>query len=114
MSDYKYDHASDAIAGGYQATTNAAVPSAPALTEFPPNYFDISIVPNNAVLHYNEVPPFTQPSQAKIERKQSGVLSLDSLIDRNPDQLWLYFMTYLNEKPALLISMHGYHTEVFS
>lgn len=130
MTDYKYESAG-ASAGNYQTanapiytvpseeqrlSTNQSVvpiPSAPAITEFPPNYFDISIVPNNAVLHYNEVPPYTDASKAIVERKSSGVLSFDPLIDRNPDQLWLYFMTYLNEKPTLALRIHGYHTEVF-
>jgi hypothetical protein len=78
----------------------------------PPNYFDISIVPNNAVLHYNEVVPFTEPSKAKIDRKNEGPYSLDPLIDSNSDQLWLYFMTYLNEKPFVSINIHGYHMQV--
>ena len=90
------------------------VPSAPDASDLPPNYYDISVVPNNAVLHYNEVPPSTELSQAKIERKTDGVISLDPLIDHNPDQLWLYLMTYLNEKPTLLANIHGYHTEVRS
>jgi hypothetical protein len=87
-------------------------PSAPSINDLPPNYFDISIVPNNAVLHYNEVAPHTGPSMAIIERKNEGVMSLDALIDRNPDQLWLYFMTYLNEKPSLNMTIHGYHIQV--
>ncbi|CAF1321941.1 unnamed protein product [Adineta steineri] len=89
-------------------------PSAPDITDFPPNYFDISIVPNNGVLHYNEVPAYTEPSKAEVERKSEGVLSFDPLIEKNPDQLWLYFMTYLNEKPALGIVIHGYHTEHYT
>jgi hypothetical protein len=89
------------------------VPSAPEIGDLPPNYFDISIVPDNAVLHYNEVVPYTEPSKAEVERKQEGVLSFDPLIDKNPDQLWLYFMTYLNEKPTLGVNIHGYHVEVF-
>lgn len=88
-------------------------PSAPNIEDLPPNYFDISIVPNNAVLHYNEVPPYTEPSNAVIERETEGVVSFDALIDRNPDQLWLYFMTYLNEKPLLDVKIHGYHIEVW-
>jgi len=87
-------------------------PSAPDIGDLPPNYFDISIVPNNAVLHYNEVVPYTEASKAEIERKNEGVLSFDPLVDRNPDQLWLYFMTYLNEKPSLGVNIHGYHIEV--
>jgi hypothetical protein len=86
--------------------------SAPDIGDLPPNYFDISIVPNNAVLHYNEVTPYTEPSKAETERKKDGVLSFDPLIDKNPDQLWLYFMTYLNEKPTLAVNIHGYHVEV--
>ncbi|CAF2421824.1 unnamed protein product [Rotaria sp. Silwood2] len=89
-------------------------PSAPDIGELPPNYFDISIVPNNAVLHYNEVTPYTEPSGAIIERKKEGVLSFDPLVDKNPDQLWLYFMTYLNEKPSLAVNIHGYHVEHYT
>lgn len=88
------------------------VPSAPDASDLPPNYYDISIVPNNAVLHFNEVPQYTEASKAVIERKNEGVLSLDPVIDQNPDQLWLYFMTYLNEKPTLLVNIEGYHMEV--
>jgi hypothetical protein len=87
-------------------------PSAPDIGDLPPNYFDISIVPNNAVLHYNEVTPYNEASKADVERKKEGVLSFDPLIDKNPDQLWLYFMTYLNEKPSLGVNIHGYHIEV--
>jgi hypothetical protein len=87
-------------------------PSAPNKDDLPPNYFDISIVPNNAVLHYNEVTPYTEASKAEVERESKGVLSFDPLIDKNPDQLWLYFMTYLNEKPSLGVNIHGYHIEV--
>lgn len=89
------------------------MPSAPEIGDLPPNYFDISIVPNNVVLHYNEVPPYTEPSTAQIERKRDGVMTFDPLVDNNPDQLWLYFMTYLNEKPSLAVNIHGYHVEVF-
>jgi hypothetical protein len=78
----------------------------------PPNYFDISIVPNGAVLYYDQVIPHREASKAKIERKNGKILSLDPLIDKNPDQLWLYFMTYLNEKPSLFVNILGQHTEV--
>jgi hypothetical protein len=87
-------------------------PSAPEIGDLPPNYFDISIVPNGAILHYNEVTPYTESSQAEIKRDTSGVLSFDPLIDKNPDQLWLYFMTYLNEKPQQHVRIHGHYTEV--
>jgi hypothetical protein len=87
-------------------------PTYDEVNHLPPDYFDISIVPNNAVIHYSEVIPFVEPSNAKIIRKKNGPFSLDPLIDRNPDQLWLYFMTYLNEKPHLAINIHGYHIEV--
>ena len=87
-------------------------PSATDPDDLPPNYYDISIVPNNVILHYNEVTPYTQPSSVQVERKSEGVLSLDPLVDKNPDELWLYFMTYLNEKPSLSVNIHGYHVEV--
>jgi hypothetical protein len=78
----------------------------------PPNYFDISIVPQGAVLRYSEIIPYREASKAKIKRKNAGVFSIDPLIDKNPDQLWLYFMTYLNEKPRLLVNIFGHHVEV--
>lgn len=87
-------------------------PSAPNISDLPPSYFDISIVPDNAVLHYNEVVPYTEPSQAKVELQTEGVLTFDPLVDKNPDQLWLYFMTYLNQRPSLNMNVHGYHVEV--
>ncbi|CAF1674091.1 unnamed protein product [Adineta ricciae] len=80
----------------------------------PPNYFDISNVPNGAILYYNDVAPFTEVSKAAAERSWKGVLSLDQLIDKNPDQLWLYFMTYLNEKPGLVINIWGSYTEYYT
>jgi hypothetical protein len=83
-----------------------------SLDIFPPNYFNISIVPNGAVLHYSEMIPFNETSKAKIKRKKSSVFSFDSLIDKNPDQLWLYFTTYLKEKPSPFVNISGYHTEV--
>ncbi len=39
----------------------------------PPNYFDISIVSNNAILHNNEVTPYTKTSKAEINRDMKGV-----------------------------------------
>jgi hypothetical protein len=87
-------------------------PSAPDPSELPPNYFDISIIPNNAILHYNQVVPHTEPSRATVRHTKDGVLTLDPLVQANPDQLWLYFMTYLNERPSLNMNIHGYHIEV--
>lgn len=78
----------------------------------PPDYFDISIVPNAAVLFHDASLETNGISQAKIERNRKGVISFDSLIDRNPDQLWLYFMTYLSEKLTFHITIYGYYTEV--
>lgn len=88
------------------------VPSAPNPDDLPPNYFDISVVPNDAVLFYNQVPPQTNPSVVVADRKTDGVHSFDPSLDRNPDNLWHYFMTYLNEKPELNIQVHGYYTRV--
>ena len=87
-------------------------PSAPENNDQPPDYFDISIVPNNTILYNNEVVPYSEASKAEIESNTKGVLSFDPLIDKNPDQLWLYFMTYLNEKPQLKVNICGHYTEV--
>ncbi len=78
----------------------------------PPNYFDMSIIPNGAVLSYSEIIPYREASKAKVERKDGGVFSMDSLFDKNPDELWLYFMTYLKKKPTLTVHILGRHTEV--
>jgi hypothetical protein len=78
----------------------------------PSNHIDISIIPAGAILHYSEIIPYQEASNAKIKRKNAGVSSVDSLIDKNPDQLWLYFMTYLNEKPRLILNIVGHHVEV--
>ncbi|CAF1454940.1 unnamed protein product [Adineta ricciae] len=80
----------------------------------PPNYFDISNVPSGAILYHNDVLPFIEPSKAATERLWKGVMSLDQLIDKNPDQLWLYFMTYLEEKPELVINIRGSYTEYYT
>ncbi|CAF1137030.1 unnamed protein product [Adineta steineri] len=88
--------------------------SASDIDDLPPNYFDVSIVPNGAVLFHNDVPPYTEASKAEIERNRKGVLSFDQLIDKNPDQLWLYFMTYLNEKPKLDVNIRGYYIEYYT
>ncbi|CAF2040721.1 unnamed protein product [Rotaria magnacalcarata] len=88
--------------------------SAPDIGDFQHNYFDISKAPKSAVIHYNEVVPFSEVSRAEIKRKSDGVLSVDPLIDDNPDQLWLYFMTYLNEKPYLGVNIHGYHVQHYT
>ena len=90
---------------GYSELTSAA-------DDQPPDYFDISIVPDGAILYRNQVMPYTERSQALVKRTKEGVLSFDSLIDGNPDQLWLYFMTYLSEKPGLMVYLNGSHTEV--
>ena len=87
--------------------------NSPAADDPPPDYFDISNVPSGAVLYHNDVVPFTEQSKAAIGRGRKGVISLDQLIDKNPDQLWLYFMTYLEEKPELEINICGSYTEVF-
>jgi hypothetical protein len=93
----------------YDACVN---PSASNISDLPPNYFDISIVPNGAVLYNSDVTPYTEASKAEIERNKERVLSFNPLIDKNPDQLWLYFMTYLNEKPQVKIIIRGFHEEV--
>lgn len=82
------------------------------LNDLPPSYIDLSIIPRGMILYYDEVIPYTEPSKAIIVRRNGNILSFDSLIDKNPDQLWLYFMTYLNEKPSLSINAYGYHIEV--
>jgi hypothetical protein len=96
-----------------QAFKGFATTSSPNIDDMPPTYFDMSVVPNGAILYYNGVSPYTEASKAEIKRNEKGVLSFDVLIDKNGDQLWLYFMTYLNEKAQLKVNIRGYYTEVF-
>jgi hypothetical protein len=89
-------------------------PSAPDADDELPDYLDISIVPDGAILHRHEVVPLDGPSTVRIERKKQGINSFDARLDSDSDELWRYFMTYLDEKPQLHASIVGYHTEVKS
>ena len=73
---------------------------------------DVPSIPTGAIVFSHEIDPPVHPSKAKIERTHESVLSFDSSMDRNVQQLWLYFLTYLKEKPNITIDIHGYHTEV--
>lgn len=64
------------------------------------------------VLYHRDVAPCTDVSEAVIRRTNFGVVSFDPRLNQDPDQLWQYLMTYLNEKPRQYIQIHGYHTEV--
>ncbi|CAF4981714.1 unnamed protein product [Rotaria sp. Silwood1] len=59
-----------------------STPLAPDIDDLPPNYFDISIVPNGAILYPNDVTPYTESSKAEIKRNAKGVLSFDQLVDK--------------------------------
>ncbi|CAF1948887.1 unnamed protein product, partial [Rotaria magnacalcarata] len=59
-----------------------ASPIAPDIDDLSPNYFDASIVPNGAILYYNNVTPYTESSKAEIQRNGKGVLSFDQLVDK--------------------------------
>ena len=63
-------------------------------------------------LYPRDVTPCTDVSEAVIKRTYVGVVSFDPRINRDPDQLWQSFMTYLNEKPRQYIHIHGYHRAV--
>ncbi|CAF1547064.1 unnamed protein product [Rotaria sordida] len=96
-----------------QAFKGSATMSPSNIDDILPNYFDTSVVPDDAVLYYNDVNPYTEASKAEIKRNEKGILSFDLLINNNTDQLWLYFMTYLNEKPQLKVNIRGYYITVF-
>ncbi|CAF3602089.1 unnamed protein product [Rotaria sp. Silwood1] len=51
-----------------------STPLAPDIDDLPPNYFDISIVPNGAILYPNDVTPYTESSKAEIKRNAKGVV----------------------------------------
>jgi hypothetical protein len=87
-------------------------PSAPDEDDELPDYLDISIVPEGAILQRHQVVPLDGPSAVVIERKRQGVNSFDARLDNDSDELWRYFMTYLDERPQLCVSIQGYHTEV--
>jgi len=74
--------------------------------------FDYTIVPEGAILRRNDVVPLDAPSEARITRKARGINSYERRLDDDEDELWRYFMTYLNEKPQMTISIVGSHKVV--
>ncbi|CAF2150140.1 unnamed protein product [Rotaria magnacalcarata] len=58
-----------------------ATPIAPDIDDLPSNYFDTSIVPNGAILYYNDVTPYTESSKAEIQRYEKTYTEMESYED---------------------------------
>jgi hypothetical protein len=43
--------------------------------------------------------------------ENGGIYSNDPLLDSNPDELWKYFISYLQQRPNANIYVVGYHIE---
>jgi hypothetical protein len=41
------------------------------------------------------------------------VYSNDAFLDHNPDELWNYFVLYLQEPPTAYLSVEGHHIEYY-
>ncbi|KAI8850892.1 hypothetical protein BC829DRAFT_388025 [Chytridium lagenaria] len=76
----------------------------------PPDYFEISLLPQQNVLLRQNVQPL-EASQAVYQRKAEGISSFDERLQANPDELYRFFLTHLVEKPGLLVNCKGTHTE---
>ncbi|KAJ3096172.1 hypothetical protein HDU97_006178 [Phlyctochytrium planicorne] len=82
----------------------------PEKKEDPPNYMDITLIPEDNILYRANVKPMTA-STAKFERKADGISTADPIVQDNPDELFRFFMTHLLEKPGLLVQVTGTHQE---
>ncbi|KAI3660431.1 hypothetical protein MP638_002514 [Amoeboaphelidium occidentale] len=93
-------------------TDGALLPNATAPPS-PPGYFDFSLVPAGTVLYSSQITPelLQKSSIAAIERSSDGVVSYDEMLDSNPDELWLYFLTYMKERPSYALKIVGTHQE---
>ncbi|KAJ3096173.1 hypothetical protein HDU97_006179 [Phlyctochytrium planicorne] len=75
-----------------------------------PDYYDISIIPQENLLLRQNVQPMTA-STAKFERTTEGVQSTDPILQENPDELFRFFLTHLIEKPGMSVHVQGTHQE---
>ncbi|KAI8614989.1 hypothetical protein BC830DRAFT_1168950 [Chytriomyces sp. MP71] len=76
----------------------------------PPGYFDVSQIPMQKVLMRADVQPPTACS-AEVTRTRTDVKTHDAVIASNPDELYKYFLYYLNERPGMFLHVHGSHQE---
>ncbi|KAJ3068191.1 hypothetical protein HK102_007232, partial [Quaeritorhiza haematococci] len=111
-----------------------------AASAAPPDYFDVSVVPEGSVFTRADLQttgrPFFEPPQSYIAISNSSprnsaehaqpsryqiksktntgdgcVVSYDPLLDKNPDALWTYFLDNLHTPPELAVKIRGYHYE---
>ncbi|XJO72687.1 hypothetical protein BDV3_003774 [Batrachochytrium dendrobatidis] len=107
-----YDTALQETLSG-SAGPSTLYPTAPSIPpSLPPDYFDVSIIPTGSVLYPQNCPALGAYSDAEIIQSSSSmnIESHDSKLDKNPDELWRFFMSNL-QNPRLMVDIHGYHTE---
>lgn len=89
--------------------------AAPQYTDFPvddfqhhpPDYFDVSKVPNSNMLFPGQMIA-NEKSKAKFETTASGeVKSFDKILEFNPDEVWKFFDTHLAIKPGMCVDIKG-------
>ncbi|KAJ3231277.1 hypothetical protein HDU81_003883 [Chytriomyces hyalinus] len=79
----------------------------------PPGYFSVSGVPTRQVLMRAEAQvPIS--CFAQTERSFQEVKTHDPVIASNPDELFNYFLYYVNEKPSMMVHVNGSHQETRS
>ncbi|KAJ3331149.1 hypothetical protein HDU76_003971 [Blyttiomyces sp. JEL0837] len=82
----------------------------------PPSYFNSTIIPSGEVFYYEELnsqafQEFTG-SQATFTRgDKKCIKSHDPILDRNPNELFKFFLTHLEEPPQLQVHIVGTHRD---
>ncbi|KAJ3111663.1 hypothetical protein HDU96_005477 [Phlyctochytrium bullatum] len=80
----------------------------------PPNYFDISVIPDQFLLMRSYL---DRASVATCAIDAKGVSSDDPILQANPDELFRFFMTHLHDeydyaaRPRLSVKVKGSHKE---
>ncbi|KAJ3339434.1 hypothetical protein HDU93_008249 [Gonapodya sp. JEL0774] len=73
--------------------------------------FEMSRVPQQYVMLWDQKPNFDGPSRVEIERSgDADVRTYDVRTAFDPDELLHYFLTY-SDRPQLFVKMEGTHTE---
>jgi hypothetical protein len=75
-----------------------------------PEITDFSQIPQGHTL-FNDGRTISRiRSPASFEMNSSGIKTFDKLLDKDPEELWKFFISHLN-KPKILIKIKGHHTE---
>ncbi|KAJ3411179.1 hypothetical protein HDV05_002645 [Chytridiales sp. JEL 0842] len=82
-------------------------------TSEPPSYWEGSRIPMKDILYRTDLPPMPD-SLAEFTKSKGTVKSHDPKLDKNPDELFKFFLTHVKEKPGLKVHIVGTHTENYT